>query len=916
MRVTPSGRARPGTWAPRAALLLAGVTTLAVALPAPAGATSPRADTAVPLFAYADGTAPSPTTCPADTTDTPSVECSLTDALDLAGTHGAGNQVVYLATPGTSAHFVGNWTPDLSHTTAAHPMLIQPAPGLSSSPVLDGNAGSATGCPTGACDDAILTTDGPGHVDLTGFTMTNADNTDSGTGGAIDNQDATVVLTSMTFSHDAAAIDGGAIDSGDGATGTLTVTSSTFTSDSAASDGGAIDNADGGTGNSTVTSSTFTSNSAGADGGAIDNADVGTGNLSVTGSTFSSNTAGSNGGAIDHADDGEGTATVASSTFTGDTADDDGGAIDNGDDSATGPASLAVTASTFTTNAATLYDGGAIDNADAGEGTITASVSGSTLTANSAGSDGGAVDNGDGSTVSSAVTLTTSTLTANSALTGGAVDNADNSGLAQLVVSATTVSGNSGTAPGIENVNGTGTVATAADLLADACDQGTGWTDAGYDVGDATCLAGGPGSVTSSTVPSYLGALANNGGPTRTMLPLTGNAGIGAIPATKSVTLAGKSATLCPTTDQRGVASVAGRTCSAGSVQVAAPVITTASQATFVLSTPGTFTVRATGLPAPQFSEVGTLPPGVTLSAGGVLSGTPTRSGSFPITVTAHNSSGADAHQAFTLTVNAVQPQGYWLVGGDGGIFSYGAAHFYGSTGNLHLQRPVVAITPTSDRGGYWLVASDGGIFAFGDSSYHGSIPGIGLAPAGTPGTTRRLNAPIVGMVPSVDGAGYFMVASDGGVFAFGDARFSGSCPGIGGCSGAAVSVVPDADGDGYWVVTATGNVYAFGKAPSYGAPGARSVPVTSAVRYPDGSGYWILFADGTVWSSNSAKAFGGPSGLGGANPATAVFATTDGKGYWVATANGSVHPYGDATFHGDPSGSALNAPIIAASGF
>ena len=35
---------------------------------------------------------------------------------------------------------------------------------------------------------------------------------------------------------------------------------------------------------------------------------------------------------------------------------------------------------------------------------------------------------------------------------------------------------------------------------------------------------------------------------------------------------------------------------------------------------------------------------------------------------------------------------------------------------------------------------------------------------------SRSLNAPIVGMVPSNDGGGYFMVASDGGVFAFGDA--------------------------------------------------------------------------------------------------------------------------------------------------
>ncbi|HET6794987.1 MAG TPA: hypothetical protein VFH45_11110, partial [Acidimicrobiales bacterium] len=33
---------------------------------------------------------------------------------------------------------------------------------------------------------------------------------------------------------------------------------------------------------------------------------------------------------------------------------------------------------------------------------------------------------------------------------------------------------------------------------------------------------------------------------------------------------------------------------------------------------------------------------------------------------------------------------GYWLVGRDGGIFSFGSAKFYGSTGNLHLNKPVV----------------------------------------------------------------------------------------------------------------------------------------------------------------------------------------------------------------------------------
>jgi len=69
--------------------------------------------------------------------------------------------------------------------------------------------------------------------------------------------------------------------------------------------------------------------------------------------------------------------------------------------------------------------------------------------------------------------------------------------------------------------------------------------------------------------------------------------------------------------------------------------------------------------------------------------------------------------------------------GGDGGIFSFGAAQFYGSTGSLDLQRAVVGITPTANDGGYWLVAADGGIFSFGDTAFYGSVPGLGLAPAG-----------------------------------------------------------------------------------------------------------------------------------------------------------------------------------------
>ncbi len=255
-------------------------------------------------------------------------------------------------------------------------------------------------------------------------------------------------------------------------------------------------------------------------------------------------------------------------------------------------------------------------------------------------------------------------------------------------------------------------------------------------------------------------------------------------------------------------------------------------------------------------------------------------------------------------------------MGSDGGIFTFGSAQFYGSTGALHLQRPVVGITPTADRGGYWLVASDGGIFAFGNANYYGSAPGSGLAPAGS-GLPHSLDAPIVGMVPSHDGAGYFMVASDGGVFAFGDARFEGSCPGIGGCHGAAVAVVPDATGDGYWVVTSTGSVYTFGDAVDYGEPGPQGATITSAAATPNGGGYWVLDGAGQVFPFGDAAALGGmaPGTAGGFDPASAIFVTSDGGGYWVATAAGKVSPYGDAPGDGDMSAAHLNGPIVAASG-
>ena len=49
----------------------------------------------------------------------------------------------------------------------------------------------------------------------------------------------------------------------------------------------------------------------------------------------------------------------------------------------------------------------------------------------------------------------------------------------------------------------------------------------------------------------------------------------------------------------------------------------------------------------------------------------------------------------------------------DGGVFTFNAP-FYGSAGGLTLNKPVVGIAATLNGTGYYLVASDGGVFTYG----------------------------------------------------------------------------------------------------------------------------------------------------------------------------------------------------------
>ena len=111
---------------------------------------------------------------------------------------------------------------------------------------------------------------------------------------------------------------------------------------------------------------------------------------------------------------------------------------------------------------------------------------------------------------------------------------------------------------------------------------------------------------------------------------------------------------------------------------------------------------------------------------------------------------------------------GYWLVGADGGVFTYGDAQFYGSMAGKHLNSPITGIVATADAKGYWLVAKDGGIFAFGDATFQGSTGNSALA------------APVVGMASSTAASGTGPVGSTGPAGATG----AQGAPGVAGAIG------------------------------------------------------------------------------------------------------------------------------------
>ncbi len=149
-------------------------------------------------------------------------------------------------------------------------------------------------------------------------------------------------------------------------------------------------------------------------------------------------------------------------------------------------------------------------------------------------------------------------------------------------------------------------------------------------------------------------------------------------------------------------------------------------------------------------------------------------------TLTANNwghINGAPQTDAIALEVNPIPPPvtpvlsgttvtGNTMTGQYVGVWQ--DWHVTGTTvsGNTFAGTTLFYTQPVPGRG-YWMGASDGGVFTFGDAGFFGSLGGM------------PLNSPVVGLAQTRDQGGYLLAASDGGVFTFGDANFYGSLGGM-----------------------------------------------------------------------------------------------------------------------------------------
>jgi hypothetical protein len=235
------------------------------------------------------------------------------------------------------------------------------------------------------------------------------------------------------------------------------------------------------------------------------------------------------------------------------------------------------------------------------------------------------------------------------------------------------------------------------------------------------------------------------------------------------------------------------------------------------------------------------------------------------------------------------------LVGGYGsGQCSFARRVRYGST-TPPVYLAIAQHDPDFD--GYWLVASDGGVFSF-DALFYGSA-------AGQP-------QPVGGFSAAPGGKGYQLATTTGSALRFGTyASCSGSVPAT---NRPIVGMAAVPGGGGCWLVASDGGVFSYGStATFYGSAGAVRLarPVVAMSPATGGDGYYLVASDGGIFSYGPGAPFQGSMGGRHLNaPIVGMSVDPSTGGYWLVAADGGIFSF-DAPFLGSMGASHLNAPIV-----
>jgi len=227
---------------------------------------------------------------------------------------------------------------------------------------------------------------------------------------------------------------------------------------------------------------------------------------------------------------------------------------------------------------------------------------------------------------------------------------------------------------------------------------------------------------------------------------------------------------------------------------------------------------------------------------------------------------------------------------------SFSDSFTIGSPGPLP---PVITGMARTAHAGYWLAATDGRVFPFGDAARLGSL-------------TTPPNPPIIAIAARPDGTGYWLVNQKGAVFPFGTAASLGSTASLT-LNQPIVGMASTPSGNGYWLVASDGGIFAFGDARFFGSTGSLTLnqPIVGMASTPSGNGYWLVASDGGIFAFGDARFFGSTGNIRLNQPIVAMASTGTGGGYWFVASDGGIFAFGDARFFGSLGGMPPSSPVV-----